>query len=1177
MGQLITTVVGGVLGFMIGGPMGAQIGMMLGGMIGSTLFGPTIKGPRLNDLKVTASTYGVAIPEVYGSVRLGGNMIWTAGIKETSKTSRAGKGGPKQTTYSYSASFAMGICKGEIDKITRIWADSKLIFDTSAGTTRTPSSDQNAIFGSFLTAMIKGKKQKKYNFRAYVGNESQLPDSLIEADKGSGNVSAHRGLAYIVFENMPLEDFGNRIPQLTFEVTKAQKQSFPSIVVTDSEGDAIPNIGDKTWVPDWETGRLLAFDISGSGSTYVLNLSDMKLAYTSEENLRGGVRWTYAPGLNLVVRTPNSNNSGQVDLYDMTTLTQIGSFGENANSLTGYYYVSGPNEGRRAFANSGQIGVATAIEGENGTYTITLCSWTRYTWIVSPSGKPLSFYRAPWTPSALIKGASGSQLIGFRNFSGTLQVRNWNYFGHNLGGGGGNVYWEVFDAPDGTVSLQPYSGETFVAKVVLFDPTDDHIFCIGTSDSVPCVFKYSLDNGVYKFIRKHVGMKNPTTDMRWSRLAGGTFGWLFSAYTQVGKLNEIDLQNGDWIRETSFGNAWGSQVYAGQNQYWDDTSSSLVVETQDAYRRIYFRDTIGTISLPDIVSDIAQKSGALTVDDIDVTGLDPSPVIGYQIDRECSARDALKQLATAYLFDCYESDYKLCFRNRGSGSAVTIPESWLARNGNGEAMKETLTQELEMPLKITVNYYDVSRDHQQGTQSAKRKSNPFPTMWTSKEDIIDLPLTWDPDGAKQCADKLLKMAWANRTGYQFNLPWRYLKYDPTDVITVQMDLGTTYALRLTDANIGADFVIEARAVSEKATAYVSTAVGNPGEAPEQSVAGDYVAFPMIINTPLLRDEDYDTASQSICYVSVGTIGLTFGGAVVYMNDGLDYRSVGAVNSETVTGYAINALPFTTAYESTDEDSVLKIRLADPSMELESITQDEMLNSDANAALVGNEVIQFRDVELQSNGEWWLSGLRRARRGTNYALRDHAASERFLILNAASLARFARPPESYVTTRTFKAVPPGTTVEEATPYSSALTPRDLMPYTPEDVRITDDGTDVTITMQRRSRLIAPLESYLSTIHYKEGDKTSAKITYKIWPGLTVNDTATTTDATVTGSIPLFDSAGDDLSASLAFPLADLGTETKFLIRLTEIGEVEGIPKWVEFERLSEDRWNATDFY
>jgi hypothetical protein len=89
---------------------------MVGGMVGNILFAPTIKGPRLTDLAVTASTYGQVIPELYGTMRLGGNMIWTAGIKEH-KHKSGGKGGPKQVTYSYTASFAIAFCKGAVDGV----------------------------------------------------------------------------------------------------------------------------------------------------------------------------------------------------------------------------------------------------------------------------------------------------------------------------------------------------------------------------------------------------------------------------------------------------------------------------------------------------------------------------------------------------------------------------------------------------------------------------------------------------------------------------------------------------------------------------------------------------------------------------------------------------------------------------------------------------------------------------------------------------------------------------------------------------------------------------------------------------------------------------------------------------------------------------------------------------
>lgn len=245
MGQLITTIAGGAIGFVLGGPLGAQIGATLGGMIGATLFGPTIKGPRLTDLKVTASTYGAAIPEIYGTARLGGNMIWTTGLKET-KHKSGGKGGPKQTTYSYDCTFAVALCKGPIDEILRIWADGKIIYDVAGGSTRL-NFGQGPTTPSMITAAFAGKKKKKggYSLRVYRGTEDQLPDSLMEADKGVGNVSAHRGIAYVVFEKMQLEDFGNRVPQLSFEVTKRISNNMPNLKVYMNESDPVPDVTDR--------------------------------------------------------------------------------------------------------------------------------------------------------------------------------------------------------------------------------------------------------------------------------------------------------------------------------------------------------------------------------------------------------------------------------------------------------------------------------------------------------------------------------------------------------------------------------------------------------------------------------------------------------------------------------------------------------------------------------------------------------------------------------------------------------------------------------------------------------------------------------------------------------------------------------------------------------------------
>ncbi|MFO0005521.1 MAG: hypothetical protein ACK559_30765, partial [bacterium] len=43
-------------------------------------------------------------------------------------------------------------------------------------------------------------------------------DPFISAKMGAANTPAYRGTAYVVFEELPLSTYGNRLPQLSFEV-----------------------------------------------------------------------------------------------------------------------------------------------------------------------------------------------------------------------------------------------------------------------------------------------------------------------------------------------------------------------------------------------------------------------------------------------------------------------------------------------------------------------------------------------------------------------------------------------------------------------------------------------------------------------------------------------------------------------------------------------------------------------------------------------------------------------------------------------------------------------------------------------------------------------------------------------------------------------------------------------
>lgn len=182
------------LGTALGGPLGGAIGALAGRQVDAALFGsPSRKGPRLDDLRVSTSSYGSAIPRHFGTVRAAGTIAWATDLAEHSATQGGGKGSPSVTTYSYSVSFAVALASRPIAGIGRIWADGNLL---------------RGADGALKTGG---------QVRVYSGHGDCDADPLIAAAEGA-YAPAFRGTAYAVFEDLDLTDFGNRIPALSFEI-----------------------------------------------------------------------------------------------------------------------------------------------------------------------------------------------------------------------------------------------------------------------------------------------------------------------------------------------------------------------------------------------------------------------------------------------------------------------------------------------------------------------------------------------------------------------------------------------------------------------------------------------------------------------------------------------------------------------------------------------------------------------------------------------------------------------------------------------------------------------------------------------------------------------------------------------------------------------------------------------
>lgn len=191
MATLILSAVGTALGGPLGGALGALIGRQVdAGIVG----GRKIEGPRLKELSVQTSSYGSALPLHFGRIRASGTVIWATELAERQEKSGGGKGRPSITNFSYSASFAVAVASRPIAGIGRIWADG------------------NLLRGEAGDLKVGGQ------LRIYSGHGDQPVDSLLVQAEGASSNPAYRGLAYVVFEDLELADFGNRIPSLTLEI-----------------------------------------------------------------------------------------------------------------------------------------------------------------------------------------------------------------------------------------------------------------------------------------------------------------------------------------------------------------------------------------------------------------------------------------------------------------------------------------------------------------------------------------------------------------------------------------------------------------------------------------------------------------------------------------------------------------------------------------------------------------------------------------------------------------------------------------------------------------------------------------------------------------------------------------------------------------------------------------------
>ena len=216
MAQIAQVAIGATVGFFLGGAVGALAGAGLALAASALMPGvPGMDGPRLSDLAVQTSTYGVAIPRVYGTISVAGNVIWLENntlrevVKKKKSGGKGGGGGSTTRTYTYFATFHLALCSNEIQGIRRIWCSDKLIYDAG-------SDDLETIISSNDAAKA---------WTLYTGTDDQLPTARYEADVGVDKATGNRGIAYLEFRDFALADYGNTLEGSQFKVELVSNSS----------------------------------------------------------------------------------------------------------------------------------------------------------------------------------------------------------------------------------------------------------------------------------------------------------------------------------------------------------------------------------------------------------------------------------------------------------------------------------------------------------------------------------------------------------------------------------------------------------------------------------------------------------------------------------------------------------------------------------------------------------------------------------------------------------------------------------------------------------------------------------------------------------------------------------------------------------------------------------------
>lgn len=959
-GQIIGGIAGAVIGAFIPGGyilLGASIGMAVGGAIDPPK-GPKIEGPRLSDLSVQGVGYGAPIPRVYGTVATMGTIFWVENnqLKETKTTEdQGGKGGSSQevTSYSYSATFALALCQGPIDSVRRIWISGKLIYDASA-------QSVGGIVASSAAAA---------NFTLYTGTAAQLASPRMQATLGAANVPAYRGLAYLVFEDLQLADYGNSLmgAQIKVEIVTASTFAYQSELV----GPLIdPSIA---WSNKIGSVRFDGDKLRVSGLTYDSEELDLKTVTFQQHQVSSSV-FTWG------------SEASVPDFHD-----------------TSVFFA-------KTFPKIVQSDTDVNLIALSQNPTVHIIGY-------APGGVKI-MDSGPFSPSDL-PYIPGNAVIDRGEIFFAYSYTDRKIY---------KLPFEVWgEMPENNAGLSaPIISTVGGHDIEQFGVSENYLYAIDraaattSSCSVLKFDRVTLDY-VETFTQAVRGTEAKISvvgddDFYTLGTTGVLSRWIDGVATDTGlRYTQATTRfNESWFVRFS-----DNLFYVVRPVNTGEQSSPADLFVFSSYR------TPTCTVLSDIVEAECLLSKMLTAGDIDVSAL-TSDVCGYKLTQTAALRAGIDPLQASWPFDVVESGYLINFIPRGASSVATIDISELGAVAGNESKAVQITNsremDLQIPRRVEVIHLDSEREYDSGEQASERINTDAVNILR-----VELPIVMTADEAAQKSEVLLYLYWLERNDLSFTLPPPYGNLEPADVITINAD-DASYQVRLTSISLLQDGRLECAGKFNSTAVYSSSALGESGLVPEQDLTWPGLSDAVLMDVPALLDSMDTPGFLAVVY---GQSPSWYGGVLMQTGDsGATWTSAyGFINTAPMVGMmATDSGP---VRPDIINSRAIVVRLTTGT--LASVTALQLLGGANHFAygIDGRwEIIGAQTCTDLGDGDWLLTDIISGRFGTEWATSLHVISDFIVKLDTTSAGFIGQNQATIGIERIYRAVTNGMPLDSA---------------------------------------------------------------------------------------------------------------------------------------------------